>query len=91
MQTAEEIAYEFIKTCGSKRVEIKHKDLTKLIKQIRSEQDKITRHACADAVLQCNECKTNDDNAIYKEDASISDSVIDRDEAHNACMNVKAV
>jgi len=77
MKEAEEIAYEFIKTCGFKRVEIKHKDLTNLIKQIRAEQDKITRHACADAVLQCDE--------------DVSGSCIWRNSAHSACLNAKSV
>jgi hypothetical protein len=46
------------------------------ILETRVEQDKITRHACAEAVIQCPEDMPN--SAL-------------KDCAHNACMNVKAV
>jgi hypothetical protein len=50
------------------------KSLAKLLK----EQDRATRHACAEAVI-----------AIPS--VGMTESLINRDAAHNACMNTKAV
>ena len=41
------------------------------------DQDRDTRHACAEAVMEC--------------DGVGEEGIITRDNAHNACINVKAV
>ena len=51
--------------------------LQKLIITAIKEQDRDTRHACAEAVLKCNR--------------DMSDECIWLDEAHDACINVDAV
>ncbi len=47
----------------------------KAISMALKEQDRDTRHACAEAVLQCDE--------------DVSGNCIWKDEAHNACMNAR--
>ena len=79
MKTAEEKAKEFIvKFGGYLRVEVVH-ELTKLIK----EQDRDTRHACAEAVISLDGYMNGPPFGCSK--------MILADEAHSACINVKAV
>ena len=59
--------------CELENVPVEH--FRNLIKIAMKEQDRDTRHACAEAVIQCS-------------DAS-SLEMIDR--CHNACMNAKAI
>ena len=53
------------------------KELRQALKSALKEQDRDTRHACAGAVLSCEE--------------DVSGEVIWKNEAHSACMNVIAV
>ncbi len=46
-----------------------------IIRKALAEQDRDTRHACAEAVLLCPE--------------DVSGQFISKDEAHNACMNAR--
>lgn len=48
-----------------------------LIRRTIKKQDRDTRHACAEAVLKCDE--------------DVSGECIWKDEAHSACMNAQAV
>lgn len=54
------------------------------------EQDRDTRHACAEAVIQLPRCLTANDNSIYNHRIEVCDA-IDVDAAHAACMNARAV
>lgn len=54
-------------------------------------QDQRTRHACAEAVITIDSCRTSNENAIYNSVGDIVDKAVCVDQAHNACMNVKAV
>jgi len=93
MKSVEERAERFIVEAGMVQI-IDSRTEDELIEatiRLLKEQDKITRHACSEAINNCGECETNDDNAIYREDSSITDSVIDKDEAYAACMNAKAL
>ncbi|EGR2227226.1 hypothetical protein QX249_11430 [Vibrio parahaemolyticus] len=53
-----------------------HRAIEARIEKALKEQDRDTRHACAEAVITC-ETKSND--------------LISKDEAHNICMNINAV
>lgn len=80
MKTAEEKANLFMASlplgCMFHEKSIKFQVLLLL-----KEQDRDTRHACAEAVLQCREvCET-----------PTGGSAISPDDAHAACMNVNAV
>ena len=78
MKTAEEKAKEFIvKFGGHLRIEVAH-ELTKLI----IEQDRDTRQACAEAVISLDGYMNGPPFGYSK--------MILADEAHTACMNVKA-
>lgn len=54
------------------------------------EQDRDTRHACAEAVLTIEGCTTASDNAIYGPHGEIC-KAISADEAHFTCLNVQAL
>lgn len=77
MKTAEERAKETV----DEWLANPEKGLCKIIENALKEQDRDTRHACAEAVLALSWWATND------RDSTIA---IDRDAAHAACMNVKA-
>lgn len=53
------------------------KEFKQALKIALKEQDRDTRHACAEAVLKCSE--------------DVSGECIWKDEAHGACLNVRAV
>jgi hypothetical protein len=64
--------------------------LQSAIVQALKEQDRETRHKCAEAVIQLPKCFTANDNAIYNNRDEICRAV-DSNAAHDACMNAKAV
>lgn len=84
MKTAAEKAEQFIDGFKGKdgvRYEFSEELELNLLAGIRillKEQDRDTRHACAEAVRQC-------------EDASILLNIVDTDRAMAACMNVAAL
>ena len=73
MTTAREKADAWIKRSVSIYSDSMIDSLEKLLK----EQDRDTRHACAEAVLQCNE--------------DVSGECIWKDDAHAACINAVGV
>lgn len=81
MKTAKEKVKEFVASnrlgMDPEEMEFFERDLVKLLK----EQDRDTRHACAEVVINLPEvCET-----------PTGGSAISPDDAHAACMNVKAV
>jgi hypothetical protein len=50
MKPTEEIAREFLDETKGLPDSIKHKELVRLLNKVRREQDKITSHACANAI-----------------------------------------
>ena len=59
------------------------------IAMIIKEQDRDTRHACAEAILALPTCHAANGNSCYNENEDLVDAIC-KDAAHNACMNVKA-
>ena len=57
------------------------RDIRKMLLKIRKEQDRDTRHACAEAVL----------NIPYCVETANGGDAISPDDAHDACMNAKAL
>ncbi len=93
MKTAKELTTEIIKIAKwtgvfNGELEIHtEKLLSEFESEIRKDQDKITRHSCAESVLSCDiKCE----NAGYDMIKPGSDH-IDIDEAHSAVMNTKAI
>jgi hypothetical protein len=76
MKTAEERAKELL--YAIKHADTENECLSRIIESLK-EQDKITRHACADSVL-----------ALQFELSNFK-AVVDMDDAHQAIMNTKAV
>ncbi len=74
MKTAREKAEYWLNDNVAGWNEVQLKCLERLLK----EQDRDTRHACADAVINL-------------ETVGDTESLISKDTAHNACMNVKVV
>lgn len=72
MRTLEEKAAALMDFIGTDCAE----DKAAIIKALK-EQDRDTRHACAEAVSQCDE--------------DVSGGCIWKDDAHSACMNAQAV
>lgn len=82
MKTASDIALDFFMDLDDLRwSSVDVEKLEKIIIADRKEQDKITRHACAYEVTRC---------VLVNED-KLGNRAISPDEAHNRCMNVKAV
>ena len=77
MKTPEQRATEYLEATKALPVSIKHKELVLLLKEIKRDQNEISCLACAEAMLNLSEPNSND-------------TVIDIDQARNACMNVKA-
>lgn len=80
MKTAKEKANELAEQVVGLdlRTSVGVEKLIDVIRLALKEQDRDTRHACAEAVLGC-------DKSLYNID------LIWKDDAHSACMNVKAV
>ena len=58
-------------------LEVWNKEQLKSLILLMKEQDRDTRHACAEAVIQC--------------DKDVSGECIWVDDAHSACINVKVI
>jgi hypothetical protein len=89
MKSAEDKARDFVSALPLS-VAVVRKEVEALTVRLLKEQDRDTRHACAEAVIQLPECLTANDNAIYDCRGEICDA-IPTNAAHDACMNVKAV
>lgn len=87
MKTVEEKARALLdETCVSGAA---FNRLLRAITLALKEQDRDTRHACAEAVVSLEGCTTSNDNAIYGPHGEICKAV-SVDEAQAACMNVRA-
>ena len=77
MKTAKERAVDYVEKYWISNKQDFIKGLTLLLK----EQDKITRHACADAIIKIGGYTIGSKAGIY----------INKDKAHSEIMNVQAV
>ncbi len=75
MKTAIDIAFDWLTDTDLRWNQNDIETLAEVINDVRKEQDKITRHACAEAVLEHGD----------------TDPLCVIACCHNACMNVKAV
>lgn len=78
MKTVEEKASDWVlkNIILSENCDTEYRDVEKALVALLKEQDRDTRHACAEAVLNCEKVGVY---AVYKTDA------------HDACINTKAV
>lgn len=81
MKTAKEKAKLFLSNPEWKLLPVDKIEMERALILLLKEQDRDTRHACAEAVLQCREvCET-----------PTGGSAISPDAAHDVCMNVQAL
>ena len=78
MKTARDRAAEFL---INRYVRKWDQDDLDALEIVLKDQDKITRHACAEVVLNCN----------VDNESPTGGDLISPEDAHDACMNVKAV
>lgn len=79
-EKAKEIVDKMVKEDGLDVPAMMQRKLEERIKIALKEQDRDTRHACAEAVIQC-----DDMNDMC---ADSNEKWIDIDDAHKACINV---
>lgn len=82
MKSLTERAKEFVDSlplaCAAHRKAIEERFMW-----VIKDQDKITRHACAEAILEMEDCKDGTGKKIF--------NAIDKDEAHSTCINVSVL
>lgn len=93
MKTAAEKAFNFLHRNNAIIFPLpmaQQEELNASLILLLKEQDRDTRHACAEAVLTLEGCTTASDNAIYGPHGEICKAV-SAEEAHFTCMNVQAL